>query len=264
MSDGVGFQDAQELVTLVGEKFQTLLRAEEALSERRDELGQLLAELQSIGLSTSVDGNTETEALRREVGELRQLLSERERKLAEMTESSGAKDDLDRKMSDVEAENGRLGKLLEEKEKRIITLRDEIEQILEASPEVQEARAYEAEINDFRRQLESDRQLLNEEISQLRSRNAELNDAVRQAELELSRERAQLARERAQLDRLREEVRQELARAQREAGVRERLAGVQKLKEELAERKQDSRDSASAQNTSGSWWGNVLRRASDL
>ena len=46
---------------------------------------------------------------------------------------------------------------------------------------------YEAELNEFRRQLEADRQALNAEIDQLRVRNQELTEAARQAELELSR-----------------------------------------------------------------------------
>jgi chromosome segregation ATPase len=95
---------------------------------------------------------------------------------------------------------------------------------------------YEAELNEFRRQMETDRQALDKDIEQFRTRTAELHEAVRDAELELSRERAQLARERLQLDRLREEIRQELERGQRDASHHHHLAPVQRLKEELNER----------------------------
>jgi chromosome segregation ATPase len=89
---------------------------------------------------------------------------------------------------------------------------------------------YEAELNKFRRQLEADRQVLDQEVAQLRARNAELDDAAREAELELSRERAQMARERMELDRMRAEIRHETELLQRNNGVRERLAMLQRPK----------------------------------
>ena len=78
---------------------------------------------------------------------------------------------------------------------------------------------------------------LNAEIEQLRMRNAELDEAVREMEMEMSRERAELARERTRLDRLREETRLEMERMQREGSVRESLVGVNKLREEMAQQR---------------------------
>ncbi|MCI0460894.1 MAG: FHA domain-containing protein [Gemmataceae bacterium] len=98
--------------------------------------------------------------------------------------------------------------------------------------------ALEKELNQFRRQLESDRQKLTREIESVRTRNEELDEATRELELEMSRERADLARERQRLERLREEVRAEVEKGQREGGVRDRLAPVQKLRDEINERRQ--------------------------
>jgi chromosome segregation ATPase len=86
---------------------------------------------------------------------------------------------------------------------------------------------YENELNEFRRQLEADRQALDKELAQMRARDAELNEAAREAELELSKERAQLARERIELERLRAEIRQETEHLQRNNGIQERLAMLQ-------------------------------------
>lgn len=65
------------------------------------------------------------------------------------------------------------------------------------------------------------------------SRNEELTQALRDAELEMSRERANLARERNYLTRLRDDLRIALEKAQREMEVRQKLAPVHKLKEEM-------------------------------
>jgi chromosome segregation ATPase len=109
--------------------------------------------------------------------------------------------------------------------------------------------SYEAELTEFRRQLESDRQKFNKEVEQLRARNKELDEATRELELEMSRERAELARERQRLERLRDDTRQELDRMQRDAGLRDRLSPVQSLRDEINHRRhpgteQTSRPSA--------------------
>jgi len=256
-------QNPQELLVSLGEKYEALLRAEESLTERRAEIGDLIAGLQEASVTANSEDGGETESLRRDVEALHEMLAQRERELAEASLHSKTEDERNQEMVALEAENARLCKALERKSSQIDDLRKELEELLEASPEAREAKDYEAEINEFRRQLEADRQSLNEEIRLLRDRNAELNDASRQAELELSRERAQLARERSQLDRLREEIRQEFERADREAGVRERLAGVQRLKEEMADRQGYSNGSKQVQKENPSRWANFLRRASN-
>ena len=47
---------------------------------------------------------------------------------------------------------------------------------------------YEAELNEFRRQLETDRNKLNRECEMLRERNKELDEAIREMEMEMSKE----------------------------------------------------------------------------
>jgi hypothetical protein len=98
---------------------------------------------------------------------------------------------------------------------------------------VENSGSYEAELHRFRLELEQDRQALNEEIAKLRQRQEEMEEAAREAELEMSRERAIFANERAEMNRLREEIRMERERQQREGGARDRLGPVSKLKEEL-------------------------------
>jgi DNA repair exonuclease SbcCD ATPase subunit len=102
--------------------------------------------------------------------------------------------------------------------------------------------AYEAELTEFRRQLEGDRQKFNKEVEQLRARNKELDEATREMELEMSRERAELARERQRLERLRDDTRQELERMQRDAGLRDRLSPVQSLRDEINHRRHPGTD----------------------
>ena len=104
------------------------------------------------------------------------------------------------------------------------------------------------------------RKSFDEEVGQFQVQRCETEEKARQAELELSRERAQLARDKAQIERLREELRQDVERAQREACIRERLAGVQKLKDELVDRKPGGNAAAHARREGG--WG-FLRRATE-
>ena len=54
---------------------------------------------------------------------------------------------------------------------------------------------------------------------------------VREAEIELSRDRAQIARERIQLERLREEIRTEQERTGRDEELQNRQAACQRLRE---------------------------------
>jgi hypothetical protein len=172
---------------------------------------------------------------------LQQMVAERDQQLAELNERHAATppvDPLVATKSAVEIEE--LRAQLKEKEALLEQLRASLAAAESASFPGVADRDYEAELSEFRRQLEADRQGLNEEIQQLRTRNAELNEVAREAELQLSRERAQLGRERVQLDRLREEIRHELERAERDAGVRERLIAVERLKDEVAERHRPS------------------------
>jgi hypothetical protein len=67
----------------------------------------------------------------------------------------------------------------------------------------------------------------------LRERNKELDEAIREMEMEMSKERAELARERMRLERVREEVKSDSERLQRELQVRDTLGPVQKLRDEL-------------------------------
>jgi len=130
-----------------------------------------------------------------------------------------------------------LTRQLEEKEAQIGSLRVETERSAEARAKALDFENYEAELNDFRQQLESDRRELDEQLELLAQRKADLNDASRNAEVEMSRERAMLSRERVQLDRMRDEIRMEMERIQREAGSRDALGAIHKLTDEMSSRR---------------------------
>jgi pSer/pThr/pTyr-binding forkhead associated (FHA) protein len=111
----------------------------------------------------------------------------------------------------------------------------EIRELTEASDKssMGDTETYEAELNRFRKELEADRNKLNDEITSLRVRNQELDEATREMEMEMSRERAEMARERIRLDRLRDEIKVDMERMQREQEVRGTLGAVHKLRDEI-------------------------------
>ena len=160
---------------------------------------------------------------------LQQMIAERDEHLGMLTQQPPAVAPERPEAEAILAEVAMLREQLKEKDVLIAELRAVNQETAPPSSLPDGDRDYEAEVTEFRRQLEADRRELNEEIQQLRARNAELNEVVRDTELQLSRERAQFARERVQLDHLREEIRQELERAQRTVDVRERLAAVERL-----------------------------------
>src|SRR5437016_1965428 len=97
MAIDITLQDPQELLSLVGRKIETILRAEEALNERRAEIGQLLGELQNANLSATSDGSKD-ESLRCEVDELRTALADRDRTLAELTNTTQVDDEVEHRL----------------------------------------------------------------------------------------------------------------------------------------------------------------------
>jgi chromosome segregation ATPase len=219
-----------------GAELEELRQENELLRKLLEESAERQVAETKERLKTFQTGKEEAAA---EIAILRRQLQEQDALIEELhkpCQETGDPSPNDTMITAYETELADLRHQLQEQITLIEELRQQCQEMADLSPEGRDAADYEAELNEFRRQIESDRQTLNEEIKQLRARNAELNDAAREAELELSRERAQLARERVQLDRMREEIRQALERAQREAGVRELLAPLQRLKDEMAVR----------------------------
>src|SRR5262249_16246256 len=213
---------------------EAITQAENAMREQRNVLTRMMTELRQIQENVSKQQCEELEALRRENEELRAALELREHQQASAWADAPAPhaDELNELRAGIDD----LHRQLQEKDALLHELQEK-----QANPEdtpqpIGDVDAYEAELNQFRRQLEADRQALNQEIEQMRQRNTELDEATREMELELSRERAELSRERARVDRVREEVRLELDRMQRDNTVRERLAPVNRLKEEMSGR----------------------------
>jgi pSer/pThr/pTyr-binding forkhead associated (FHA) protein len=182
--------------------------------------------------------------LARENEELRHLLHDAESKLEKVDQThgipqpsdagfgsgfgiSGKRDD----SPDLEVLNNEIRLLKELLGEKDIELRE----LAEASDRssMGDTETYEAELNRFRKELESDRNKLNDEITSLRVRNQELDEATREMEMEMSRERAEMARERIRLDRLRDEIKVDMERMQREQEVRGTLGAVHKLRDEL-------------------------------
>jgi hypothetical protein len=152
---------------------------------------------------------------------------------------------------------GELEKLRQEIENRDVALHE----MRRALQEAQEAASrevppsLEAELVRLHLEIERERKALDEQVRQMQMRSSELEEAVREAELQMSRERAQLGRERSELNRIRDELRTEKEQLQRGAGARDRLAPVQRLKEELAQKRE-------AEGTPLASAGNGLRRRS--
>src|SRR5262249_4146741 len=119
-----------------------------------------------------------------------------------------------RELEQLRGENELLQQLLAEKDNELSLARQQNANSIANLPAVEDVDSYEAELVQFRRQLEMDRETLNRELEAVRVRNEELEDATRDVEMELSRERAEIARERIRLDRMREEIQTDLERLQ--------------------------------------------------
>jgi chromosome segregation ATPase len=99
---------------------------------------------------------------------------------------------------------------------------------------------YEAQLNQFREQLESAQNELVERERHLEIEKDQITEQLKQAELELSRERATIARERAEIERARREMLAEAEHLERSSHVRARLASVDQLANEMKGRSQES------------------------
>jgi pSer/pThr/pTyr-binding forkhead associated (FHA) protein len=219
-------KEQAEATARLAQQRGALTQAEASLREQRAELSRMIAELKQLQDAIRTQQNDDLENLRRENEQLHQLLAERDQQRVEAApggEGGSAQE--------LRAEIELLRQLLQEKDALLEELR---KPAAEPAEPISDVGAYEAELVEFKRQLEDDRKKLNTEIEQLRARNTEMDEATREMELELSRERAELARERQRLDRMRDETRLELDKVQREASVRDRLAPVLKLREKMA------------------------------
>jgi hypothetical protein len=248
-------QDQSAILERLGQQKAALAQAEETLREQRQNLDDLLADLQEARpVAAPVDSaalqqlREENEQLRQgavkdgtQDGRIQELQSENEelkRMLATLEEQRQHAELAGEQAPPSSAEVERLRKLLAEREAELREINRETEEALGRT----ETRFVEAQLSEYRRQLENDRQKLGREIEQVRIRDQELDEATRELELEMSRERAELARERQRLERLREDVRLETERLQRESGMRERLAPVQSLREEMSAKRQSVND----------------------
>lgn len=218
------------------EAIHYLQQQQAALDEQREQLGSLLTE--SNGTDADAGIRAELEALRQENQQLWQLAREQEAQGREEEAGLVSRAELLSELENLQRDNEMLRQLLETQRSHHAEQEEACQASLSDMPAVEDVDSYEAELVQFRRQLEEDRHKLNQEIHLLRQRQLELEDATRDVEMELSRERATLARERMQLERMREEIQNDLQRLQRDAGIHGRLAPVQQLRQEIVDRRQ--------------------------
>jgi hypothetical protein len=214
----------QTLFALVGRQHDLVVAAKEQLAHQRQELLHFASALRAGWEAVKSASRTRLSDLRLE-----------NRSLKNQVESLQAQHEQQRQAREAEF-SVEVGALRAE-------LRDTHEVLakLQASPQTS---AGNSAFSDEREQLERDRRLLDQDLAKAEAFRAELQEAARQAELALSRERANLARERVELTRIKEELRHELERAERCAEFEERLAPVQRLHEELVERQRQVNISA--------------------
>ncbi len=188
----------------------------------------------------------EAEAMKQEMLHAHEVLARHDQERAEAAEQDRERAERQEEShKQLREEAAALRRQLQQKENQVRQLQERQRQASrEGTLATSDFLHYEAELNNFRRQIEADRLALNDEIEQLRLRNAELDEAAREAELQLSRERAQLARERVELNRIREEIRMDKDRAARADDVRGKLGSVLQLRGELAERRQSDASAA--------------------
>jgi peptidoglycan hydrolase CwlO-like protein len=227
-------------------------RAEQSIREQQAELVRMMAELRQMYQAAQGGGPAAPLPANVEGASPSQPLANPDKEPAGSAPS--LLELLDRNSDQVHKLKAEIAGLREElraKNALIEELKRECQGQAPGAPGGSDFKSYEEELNEFHRQLEADRQALNEEIRQLQARNQELEQLTREAELEMSRERAEMARERARLERMRDELRAEFERTERDAEVRERLAPVLRLKDELMEQRQRASDAANTASPQG-------------
>jgi hypothetical protein len=204
-------------------------QAEAALRQQREELVRMMTELKQVHEAARREENVDLAGLRRENALLRQQVAELEQHSSRASGATLCEDNLTAELEQLRTRLGQLSRLLSEKDALIEELRQP-QAVTIPVPPAESLDSYEAELNRFRHQLETEKHALQDEVRDFQVRRGELDRATREMEMEMSRERAELARERVRLDRLREEIRLELEKAQRAADMRQRLAPVQRMK----------------------------------
>jgi pSer/pThr/pTyr-binding forkhead associated (FHA) protein len=200
----------------------------QAILDENEQLRMRVQELEATaGQASGDDVGRPPDDLHAEIELLREELQRKDKILADLEKPEGGGGD------SLRAENALLKQLLEEKNRFLEELSIKSQQVPKTATDLER---YETELNDLRRELETDRTKLNTEVEMLRDRNKELDEAIREMEMEMSKERADLARERMRLERVREEVKADTERLQRELAVRDTMAPVQKLRDELAQK----------------------------
>ena len=175
-------EDQASILSRVNQQKSALSQAEEALRQQRQELDDLVSNLQRAPAAAGHEVEEELQLLRLENAELRQLLEQStapsgsddfslqlrreneelrqklanvENRLARSADGSGA---------DAAKEIASLRKQLSDKDAQLRHLQDQ-----NAGGSDRDVESYETELNEYRKQLETDRNKLNREIEQMRA-----------------------------------------------------------------------------------------------
>jgi hypothetical protein len=209
--------------------------------------------------------DSEARALRKQVAELQARLATLEAESESQQKEIAALQALeDAQSAFVELSGGAamqalIASLRQQVQERDALLEKMNEKLAEHSTrsDLDDVAGYEAELNRYRIDLERDRRELNQQMTQLQQRRQDMEDALREAELEMARDRAQIAREQAELNRLRLELSHDRSRSPRDEDVKGRLANIQRLKDEIARKRQE--EQAGAQNAPPGGGGGGIR-----
>jgi chromosome segregation ATPase len=234
-------QNKPQLQAALAQQQAALTQQEAALRGQRAEVAKMLNELRSLQETMRQPIEAQLEAVSAENEQLRLVVAELEARAIPDAgaDSTGAADstgpagsaDAGPKLRDAHAEIELLRMMLQQRETEMEELRARPAQ--PAAKSSADLEHYEADLNQERQELERERSKLNAELEQMRVRNDELDEAIREMEMQMSRERADLGRERMRLERMRDDLRTDMEKSQREMGVRESLASVSRLREEL-------------------------------
>src|SRR5260370_11685821 len=176
---------------------QEISLAEQTMSQQCQEMGRLLKDLKQKYQGSHSHCLAELEVLRMGNDCLQQIVAERDQQLGELHQQLTALPQEHRQDETHLAELHDLREHLKEKEALIEQLQAARQETTASS--FTDDHDYEAELTDFPRQLEADRQGLNKELEQLRSRNPELPAAARDAARQLPPAPPPCARHRADL-----------------------------------------------------------------
>jgi hypothetical protein len=198
-----------------------------ALEDLRNENHTLRCRLAVHTFSSSASGGPTSNAarvqhqiqsLQLQVSTLQGDLLKRDKEVSELRDAADRREKTaTTRVRHLQEQTSALEERLREREAELEKLRMEVDD-RHIQFNLEHSGGYERELHRYRLELEANQKLLQEQIREMQERKSEVDSAARNAELEMSRERAMLSRERAELNRMREEISLARERIRREQG----------------------------------------------